>query len=321
MKVIINKYSSSYIPQMPDTNSSYDKRIGAWARVHNINSVNNSVDVFLDTGVFLEGVPVASREWVRNGADVDLDYNTGERDLPPVESRVFVLMPSQTFDDCFVLPISSFNTVDANASSPFLGEGIEKIKERITPSKWHVTDNYVTGSHMSVSPDKKTSLEIDYGTEDEPKEDDPELHLKIFDDVKVDILADDSMTVSVFDEMTISHKKDDSYTVKIFDTEMVIKKGEVFLKPKDTTIEVEGNATLKTTGNTEIEATGNVSVKGVNVDVKASATATINSAMVKVTGGSLQVNGTVAPGSGPFCALPACLFTGAPHGGNIATGT
>jgi len=38
--------------------------------------------------------------------------------------------------------------------------------------------------------------------------------------------------------------------------------------------------------------------------------------------GSIKVQGTVAspipPPGGPLCALPACLFTGAPHSGNVA---
>lgn len=41
----------------------------------------------------------------------------------------------------------------------------------------------------------------------------------------------------------------------------------------------------------------------------------------EITGGSLTVKGTVAPSTGPFCALPNCLFTGAPHGGNVIAGT
>ena len=208
-------------------------------------------------------------------------------------------------------------------------EDREKIKERITPSGWHVTDDYVTGSHKAVSPDKKTSVEIDYGNEEEPKEENPELHLTLFDNIKVDVTADDAVALSVFDEVTIEHKKGDSCIVKIFDTELVIKQGEVSLKSKETTIEVDGGATLKTSGNTTVEAngdvtvkaTGNAEVKGAQINIEATASATVKAPQVQITGGALQVKGAAAPATGPFCALPNCLFTGAPHGGNMVSGT
>jgi hypothetical protein len=247
MKVtIINDKPSN---KSSNDGSVYDRRIGAWARVNKINSEDNSVDVYLDTGVYLQYVPVASKEWVRTGVEVDIDYNTGERDLPPVGSRVFILMPTATFEDCFVLPISSFNTPDKNASAPFLGENIGKIKERITPSGWHITDDYVTGSHKAESPDKKTSLEIDYGDEENPKKENQELHLNIFDNVKADIIAEKKCTLTVFD------------------TEIVIENGKVSIKPKETTIEVDGNATIKASGDTTIEADGKVKIKGTAVEI------------------------------------------------------
>jgi len=42
---------------------------------------------------------------------------------------------------------------------------------------------------------------------------------------------------------------------------------------------------------------------------------------VEVTGGQFSMKGTVTPGTGPFCCLPNCLFTGAPHGGNLVAST
>ena len=74
----------------------------------------------------------------------------------------------------------------------------------------------------------------------------------------------------------------------------------------NSTIEVSGNCDVKASGNMNCEASGNMTVKGSNIKVEGS--------MVQITGGTLQVNGTAAPmGSGPFCGIPACLFTSAPH--------
>jgi hypothetical protein len=299
--------------------SPFDGRFGEWGRVETPHSEDNTADVFLDSGVYLNRVPVASREWAVSGEDAEKDYNSGERDLPPVHARVFVMMPTRTYGDCFIAPFSGFSTIDQTA--PYMEDDREKIKERIAPGGWHVTDDYTTGSHKAVSPDGKTSLEIDYGTEKEPKTDAPELHLSLFDGIKADVVADSGVTLSVFDEIQFEHTKGDSCTVKVFDTEIVIKPGAVSLKPKETTVEVDGGATIKTGGDTIIEAGGDVTVKGTNINAEASASATVKAAQVKITGGQLTVNGAAAPGSGPFCGLPNCLFTGAPHGGSTVNGT
>ena len=286
-------------------------RIGEHGRVKELHSADNTVDVLLDSGVFLKHVQVKSNEWVIYQEDSEKDFNAGGRDLPPLHARVFVLMPSGTYSDCFVL-CSLFSTPDK--AEPFLADEKEKIQERITPSGWHTTKDNVTGSYKAVSPDEKTSLEIDYGNEDEPKEDKPELHLNLFDEIKADIVADDNVHLSVFEDITIDHKKDDSCTMKVFDTELVIKKGEVSIKPKETTIEVDGNATIKTSGDTKIEATGDVAVKGSNVKVEATANADIKGANVTVDASALL---TLKTGdAAAYCPniMPACPL-GPIHGG------
>jgi hypothetical protein len=156
-------------------------------------------------------------------------------------------------------------------------------------------------------------VKIDYGAGGEEKEH-PELHLKLFEKTTLDVIDEDSASLSVFDgEVKVEHKKGDNAKITVFDTELTIKNGEVTLKPKKTTIDVDGDATIKTSGKTEIEATGDASVKGNNVTVEAAVLAEVKGAQVKISG-------TVMPGMGPFCALPNCLFTGAPHGGNTAAG-
>jgi hypothetical protein len=305
----------------------YDKRYGAWGHVADVDddqktaySGDNSVDVVLDMGVYLRHVPVSSREWVVNKNISGKDYTTGERDLPPPHSRVFIMMPTGTFDDCFVL-CSGFAPVEKNDNAPFASDGTEKINERIRQGGWHTIYNCVTGTYESISPDGKTSVKIDYGTEEEAKEK-PELHVKLFEKTTLDIIDEDSANLSVFDgEVKIEHKKGDNAKIAVFDTEIVIKEGDVSVKPKKTTIEVDGDAKISTTGKTEIEASGEATVKGQNVNVEAAAKATVKAAQVQITGGQLQVNGTATPSTGPFCGLPNCLFTGAPHGGNTVNGT
>ena len=246
-------------------NEPLGRQYGAWGIVDARHSEDVTVDVLLETGGYLHHVPVASSEWVIVGKNVDKEYNSGERDLPPLRARVFVFMLN--YDDCFVAPFSGFSMRHKN--EPFYAEGQETIRERITPSGWHITHDNDTGSHLAVSPDKNTSVQIDYGTADEPKN---EVHVKLFG--KGDQHNEH--------EVQIDHVQGDSCTVTVYDTVLVIKKGEVTLTTPKITVTAD-------------EA--------------------------KITGGTLQVGGTVAPSSGPFCAIPNCLFAGTPHGGDVVSGT
>ena len=317
MKITVNRNTPSRQDEARKRAPSISpntERFGAWGIVIASYSIDNSVDVMLDTGMVLYHVPVASKEWVIFDEDEERGFNTGERDLPPVKSRVFVFMPTFTFADCFVAPFSGFNNIDKNISDPFLAEDQEDIKDRITPNGWRVTNDYITGSHKSVSPDEKTSFEIDYGTEDEPKKDNPELHLNIFDNIKADIIAEKNINISAFEQVSLEHDAENKKcTIKVFDTELVIEEGKVTLKPKETEIKVDGNA--------KIEATGDINVKGKNINVEATTKAVIKAVNAQITGGNLQVNGLTAPGSGPFNCLLNCVFSGVIHAGNMVSNT
>jgi hypothetical protein len=83
----------------------------------------------------------------------------------------------------------------------------------------------------------------------------------------------------------------------------------------DLDISISGNSKLSTTGTTDISSTGDLTVTG-------SGNLTISGLNTKITGGTLVTSGTVSPtGSGPYCGLPYCLYTGAPHTGTTVSGT
>lgn len=78
-----------------------------------------------------------------------------------------------------------------------------------------------------------------------------------------------------------------------------------------------------------IEAMVDAKVKAAMINVEAKTNAIIKAKMIKLqASGMLDMSGSkmimagpkkVAPtGAGPFCALPSCLFTGAPHSGPMA---
>lgn len=82
--------------------------------------------------------------------------------------------------------------------------------------------------------------------------------------------------------------------------------------------------TLKALPLCAFDSTAKVTIKIENgtMKVKALTKVEINSPNTKLTGGMVEIGGTVAPtGSGALCGIPACLYTGAPHVGNIASGT
>jgi hypothetical protein len=315
MNVIVKRKNAASPAPSQKRDPAPCQRFGIWGRVEAAHSEDNTVDLTLENGIPLMRVPVASREWVVPGEDAGKGHNSGERDLPPVHARVFVMMPTFTYYDCFVAPFSGFSTIDQTA--PYMEDEKEKTKERITPSGWHITENGVTGSRKSVSPDGKTSLEIDYGSEEEPKEENPELHLNIFDNIRADITGGENIMLSFFDEVKMEHVKGETCTVKIFDTELVIKKGEVSVKPKKTAIEVDGDAVFRTAGKTTVEATGDATVKGANVKVEATGNAALKGTNVTVDASSLLTLKTGDAGTFMPNTVPQCPF-GIPHGGKAA---
>ena len=84
-------------------------------------------------------------------------------------------------------------------------------------------------------------------------------------------------------------------------------------------VEVSGDCEIKCSSNVKIEATGKCDITAnSSCTIKASANCTIDSPTVKVKGGQLKVMGPCTPdpastATSPFCGIPFCLFTGAPH--------
>ncbi|MDR1904036.1 MAG: hypothetical protein LBQ88_17335 [Treponema sp.] len=248
MKIIVkNRQIPDRAPEARKVPHSrpYLNRYGAWGYVEKVYSGDHSADVFLDIGTYLKRCPVSSGEWVVPGEE----YTSGERNLPPVGARVFVLMPygNITYDGCFVL-CSGFIVTDKPEKEAFMEDEKEKSRKRVKPGNWKELYDYTTGTHEIVSPDEKTSMKIDYGAGEEKKEK-PELHVTLFEKTKLDIIDGDSANLSIFDgEVKVEHKKGYNAKVTVFDTEFTIKEGEVTMHPKKTAVEVDGDLTFKTNG-------------------------------------------------------------------------
>lgn len=89
----------------------------------------------------------------------------------------------------------------------------------------------------------------------------------------------------------------------------------------DCNLNVSGNTSVKTSGNTNLETSGNTDIKSSgNMNINASGSCKINSPDVTVSGGQMTIRGTATPNmQGPFCGVPNCIFSGAPHSGSLTT--
>jgi hypothetical protein len=169
-----------------------------------------------------------------------------------------------------------------------------------------------------LSPDGKTSLTIDYGDEKEPKEDNPELHLNLFDSIQADVLAErDSpeLHLNLFDSITtdvLAEKDSPELHLNLFES---IKADVIIAEDEDSSV------TLSVFDEVKIKHTKGesciVNIYDTVLEIK-DGEVTLTGKEVKITGGTLHVDGSVSPmPSGPFCALTTCCFTGAPHVGNV----
>lgn len=76
------------------------------------------------------------------------------------------------------------------------------------------------------------------------------------------------------------------------------------------------NFSLASDENVSLEAGKELGAKGKDVSVEGESSLTLKSAKTELTGGQVTCKGNATPsGNGPFCAIPACLFTGAPQCG------
>jgi hypothetical protein len=247
-------------------------RIGEQGRVKELHSEDVTVDVLLDSGVFLKHVPVRSKGWVIYQEDSEKDFNAGGRDLPPLHTRVFILMPTGTYNDCFVL-CSLFSTPDK--ADPLLAEDRERIQEIQTPSWWHITNDNDTGSHKAVSPDKKTSRNLDYGSKDEPL-DPPELHEQLFHDeenddpgLKLDIVSGKSVEFEMFKEVMYKLFKRDYISLEE-------KLDKYFKNLKNVYTDIDENQetrvaknSLHESNNTDIHSANPIGIKGTETQLGA----------------------------------------------------
>lgn len=140
-------------------------------------------------------------------------------------------------------------------------------------------------------------------------------------------ITPDTITIGVFDPETEYKDNERPETTSSIvidkDNNITITGANISINVEDGNCEVKADKCNVSASDCTVEA-DNINLKGVTkiegdtVDVKGVTTIDGNTT---IKGGMLQANGTAAPtGSGPFCGIPVCPFTGAPHVGNIVQG-
>jgi hypothetical protein len=149
--------------------------------------------------------------------------------------------------------------------------------------------------------------------------------------VKIEIIKDDVVTISTFDELFLEHKKEDYTTVSVFD-ELSIehKKGDhvaakifddlSFEHKKGSQPEVslfggEASITHKKGNSTVIKAfDSEITLKKGQVTIKTSSMITHDVPTYKFTGNT-SVGKVTPKGTGVYCAIPVCPYSGLPQTG------
>ena len=127
--------------------------------------------------------------------------------------------------------------------------------------------------------------------------------------------ADGTVDIHTAGNVTINNDTDINHNVKGNTTTNIDGDKSETIGGKVTT-EVKSDITIKSNANIKIESDSNIEVNG-----KSSVKITTPDATI-TGGGKLTVKGTVAPQpTGPFCGIPVCPLTGAPHQGTVVSGT
>ena len=222
----------------------FDTRNGFFGVVKEVHSENNTVHVVTDTGRELMNIPVASQQWVTYKKDGKPQL-TGERNLPPVGTYVYCVMPNGTYDDCFVL-CSMFST--ASIHKDYMADDEDTANTRLCQENggWLKTTDIRTGTKVikNKPEDETIKIEIDQESEGEEK-----------------------ATITIHRNVVTVSK--DGIEIKT--------DGKVsFTADKDLELNVSGNATIKCDKDASIEAQ--------NVTVKSSVKTEIKGGQVKLAG-------------------------------------
>lgn len=218
----IHRVNASGSPVHPSNYLS--GRIGFWGLVIEQNSKNNTVTVVSDTGFQLKNIPVISTEWVT--VNDKKNYIPSARNLPPKNSRVFVLTPTFTAVGAFVL-CSGFSRGDENirklwAKNDNELEDKNNSRETVTQGGWDITEEYANGNFkaVSISTNEGNIVITLNTTKDNNKSQNQEVSVDAWNN-KITITKD-GITIKDTNNSTIEMKKDGSQNKVIINNHLEV---------------------------------------------------------------------------------------------------
>lgn len=134
--------------------------------------------------------------------------------------------------------------------------------------------------------------------------------------IKLD--KDGNLEINIRANATITiNGEDNPNTITIMgDNNITIEKNSTIEIKENCDIKIGGDNNIEVSGDSNIKVSGKTNLECPEVNVKSSSKIALSG------GGSLETSsGSCTPnGSGAFCGIPTCPFTGAPHIGNKITG-
>lgn len=205
MKVIKNIHKTNVQAPHLNNDSYLKNRIGFWALVKEVNSLNNTVTVISDTGFEYSNIPVKSDEWVT----LKDNYIPSQRNLPPKNSRVFVLTPTFTAVGAFVL-CSGFSRGDENIRTLWAANDNEledknNSRETKTQGGWDITEEYANGNYKAASNDENIVFQAN-PVQDDDKSQNKEISLNAWGNTIV--INEDGIAVTDANNNTVEATSD-----------------------------------------------------------------------------------------------------------------
>ena len=162
-------------------------------------------------------------------------------------------------------------------------------------------------------------------------------HIRLVDEERIDIITKGDVNVDADGDINV-HAGGDMVVEVDGDLKATVSGNATTKVTGNLDATVNGNLMGKVIGTTQLTATGamtltalagliasitgNLTATVTGAASVQAATVTVTSPATVLTGGTVKIGGVVAPtGQGALCGIPFCLFTGAPHTGELASGT
>lgn len=205
MRVVRNIHKTNAKAPHLNNDSYLKNRLGFWALVKDVNSKNNTVTVVSDTGFEYSNIPVKSDEWVT----LKDNYIPSQRNLPPKNSRVFVLTPTFTAVGAFVL-CSGFSRGDENIRTLWAANDNEledknNSRETKTQGGWDITEEYANGNYKAASNDENIVFQAN-PVQDDDKSQNKEISLNAWGNTIV--INEDGIAVTDANNNTVEATSD-----------------------------------------------------------------------------------------------------------------